>query len=64
MGALVYYVSAVPCSAAGDFGVDEYAPLLLRLHESGPARGGPISFTIRRFYLQARKPIDVHHREE
>lgn len=40
------------------------APLLLRLHESGPARGGPISFTIRRFYLQARKPIDVHHREE
>jgi len=56
VGALVQYFALVPWEVPADFGVDAYADALLELHASGPARGESIAFTMRRFYLLARKP--------
>jgi SAM-dependent methyltransferase len=56
VGALVHYFSLVPWEVPEDFGVDRYADVLLDLHATGPARGEPITFTMRRFFLLARKP--------
>ena len=51
VGALVYYLSAIPWNAPPDFSVPRYKDQLLALH----ARPR-LEFTIRRFYLQAVKP--------
>ncbi len=50
MGALVYFLHAAPWSAPDDFCVQRYGDALLRLHRERQ----PLSFTIRRFILQAR----------
>ncbi len=51
VGAVVYYLSAIPWNAPPDFSVPRYKDQLLALH----ARPR-LEFTIRRFYLQAMKP--------
>lgn len=51
VGALVYYLRAIPWEAPPDFSVRRYRELLLALHH-----GPPLVFSVRRFYLQARKP--------
>lgn len=50
VGALVYFLHAVPWVAPDDFSVERYQDVLFRLHEQAP-----LSFTIRRFLLQAVK---------
>jgi SAM-dependent methyltransferase len=55
IGALVYFLHAAPWSAPEDFSVERYAPQLLALYR----KGEPIQFTIRRFYIQARKPVQA-----
>ncbi len=52
IGALVYYLHAVPWDAPEDFTVERYAEPLLRLHREFT----PLVFTNRRFFIQARKP--------
>jgi len=56
IGAMVRYFAIVPWEVPHDFTVDAYADVLLGLHHSGPAKGQPVTFTIRRFYLLARRP--------
>ena len=56
VGALVHYFALVPWEVPEDFAVDRYADVLLGLHRAGPALGEPITFTMRRFYVLARKP--------
>jgi SAM-dependent methyltransferase len=56
IGALVGYFTLVPWDVPGDFSVDNYAPVLLRLHADGPARGRPACFTSTRFWLRAVRP--------
>jgi SAM-dependent methyltransferase len=56
VGALVHYLAMCPWQVPDDFAVDTYAHVLLELHNRGPAIGEPITFTMRRFYLLARKP--------
>ncbi len=51
VSAFVYYLHAIPWSAPADFTVERYADLLLRLHHQRQA----LSFTMRRFIIQARK---------
>jgi SAM-dependent methyltransferase len=51
VGALVYYLCAVPWEAPTDFSVQRYREQLLMLHARPK-----LEFTIRRFYLQAIKP--------
>lgn len=51
VGALVYYLHAVPWEAPADFSVQRYGDVLLALH----ARPW-LEFTIGRFYLRAHKP--------
>lgn len=51
VSALVYFLHAVPWIAPDDFSVARYQDVLFRLHEQVP-----LSFTIRRFLLQAVKP--------
>lgn len=51
VGALVYFLHAVPWEAPADFSVQTYREALLRLH-----RLPRLEFTIRRFYLEAVKP--------
>lgn len=53
IGALVYFLHAAPWSAPDDFSVERYAPQLLALHR----KGLPLQFTIRRFTILARKPM-------
>lgn len=53
VGALVYFLHAAPWSAPEDFSVERYTPQLLALYW----KGEPLQFTIRRFYIQARKPL-------
>lgn len=55
VGALVYFLRAAPWSAPDDFSVERYAPQLLALHR----KGLPVRFGTRRFYIQARKPVDA-----
>jgi hypothetical protein len=50
VGALIYYLRAVPWEAPPNFTVQGYKDLLLDLHTRGS-----LTFTIRRFYLQAVK---------
>lgn len=52
VGALVYYLHAAPWDAPENFSVDRYANQLLRLHHEHQ----PLTFTIRRFFIQASKP--------
>jgi SAM-dependent methyltransferase len=56
VGALVEYFTLVPWAVPDNFGVDQYADTLLRLHADGPARGQPVLFTKSRFWLRASKP--------
>ena len=63
VGALVHYFSLVPWEVPEDFGVDAYADVLLGLHRGGPEQGRPITFTMRRFYLLARRPVVTGTRE-
>jgi hypothetical protein len=51
MGALVYFLRAVPWSAPPDFSVERHAEALLKLHYERQ----PLAFTMRRFFIQARK---------
>jgi hypothetical protein len=51
IGALVYFLRAAPWSAPPDFSVERYAEALLKLHRERQ----PLTFTIRRFFIQARK---------
>jgi hypothetical protein len=53
MGALVYFLRAAPWSAPVDFSVERYAKQLLRIYREHQ----PLSFTIRRFVIQARKSL-------
>lgn len=52
MGALVYFLHAAVWSAPPNFSVERYAKQLLNIHKNNR----PLSFTIRRFIIQARKP--------
>jgi hypothetical protein len=52
VGALVYYVRAVPWEVPEDFSVERYARLLLDLHKNQR-----LSFDLGHFIIQARKPI-------
>ena len=52
MGALVYFLHAAPWDAPTDFSVERYAEHLLTIYRNNH----PLSFTIRRFMIQARKP--------
>lgn len=56
VAALVAYLQLVPWDVPSDFAVDRYADALIRLHESGPAHGGPVLLTRKRFWLKAIKP--------
>jgi SAM-dependent methyltransferase len=51
VGALVYYLKAVPWEAPPDFSVSRYQEQLLQLH-----RSQQLTFNIRRFFVEARKP--------
>ena len=51
IGALVYYLHAAPWNAPDDFSVARYAQVLLEMQHSGR----PLTFTKRRFYIQAHK---------
>lgn len=51
VGALVYYLCAIPWEAPEDFSVKQYQNVLLNLHQ----REMPLQFTSRRFLLQVRK---------
>lgn len=51
MGALVYVLHAAPWNAPPDFSVERYGDVLLRLNRERQ----PLTFTIRRFYMLARK---------
>jgi SAM-dependent methyltransferase len=53
MGALVYYLHAAPWDAPEKFSVERCADALLRIYHNNR----PLSFTIRRFIIQARKPF-------
>jgi hypothetical protein len=50
VSALIYYLRAVPWEAPADFTVQGYKQVLIDLHTRGT-----LTFTIRRFYLQATK---------
>lgn len=52
IGALVYFLHAAPWSAPDDFSVERYADQLLQIYKTRQ----PITFTTRRFLIQARKP--------
>lgn len=56
VAALVAYLQLVPWEVPEDFTVDDYAEQLLVLHESGPAHGIPIEFTMKRFWVRCRQP--------
>lgn len=51
VGALVYYLKAIPWEAPPDFSVERYQKQLLHLH-----RSQQLTFGIRRFFIKARKP--------
>lgn len=51
VGALVYFLHAAPWSAPPDFSVERYGDVLLRLNRERQS----LTFTIRRFYILARK---------
>ncbi|MGB1287330.1 MAG: class I SAM-dependent methyltransferase [Aggregatilineales bacterium] len=53
VGALVYYLHAIPWEVPEDFSVRRYQDVLLSLHQ----REIPLQFTSRRFLLQGRKPV-------
>jgi len=57
IGAMVRYFTMIPWEVPDDFTMDACAGTLLDLHHSGPAQGKPVTFTIRRFYLLARRPM-------
>lgn len=54
IGALVYYLSAVPWQIP-DFSVDRYRPHLLQLHEQ-MEEAGPLVVHGHRFYIEAVRP--------
>jgi len=51
VGALVYYLHAIPWEAPEDFSVERYAGLLLEIH-----RHARLSYAMGHFLIQARKP--------
>jgi hypothetical protein len=51
VGALVYFLKAIPWEAPDDFSVERYRDVLLDLH-----RRRRLSFGVRWFVIQARKP--------
>jgi hypothetical protein len=55
VGALVYYLKAVPWTVEG-FTVETHLPALLKLQER-LEREGTLPFTARSMIVQARKPL-------
>ena len=55
VGALVYYLKAVPWTVEG-FSVETHLPYLLKLQER-PEQEGMLEFTCKSMIVRARKPL-------